>query len=257
MNKGDDKKKAALDSSVIDRSIREKESSDLPNRLKRAIGDEKVAPFARRAGVSESVMRAYLSGEKRPGIDNLHGIAAAAGVSIDYLVTGRSVSLKSDEARPAKAEEPGLPYVSTNDFVYLPLHRNVSASAGNGSVVWDEHDIDHLAFQASFIRQELHANPQSLRLVRINGDSMERLLYSGDMVMVDTSITTLQAEGMYVFRIDDSISVKWLNAMPGGVIRVVSENSVKYPPYEITREQADDHRFQIIGLVRWWAHTQR
>lgn len=86
---------------------------------------------------------------------------------------------------------------------------------------------------------------------------MERLLYSGDMVMVDTSITALQAEGMYVFRIDDLISVKWLNAMPGGVIRVASENAAKYPPYEISREQVDDYHFQIIGLVRWWAHTQR
>lgn len=257
MNKGFKGKKAALHSSVIDRSIREKESSDLPARLKSVVGDEPVAAFARRAGVSESVMRAYLSGEKRPGVDNLHGIADAGGVSIDYLVTGRSTSLESDDASHGKACQAAVSYALTNDFVYLPLHRNVSVSAGNGSVVWDEHDIDHLAFQASFIRQELHANPKSLRLVRVSGDSMERLLYSGDMVMVDTSITALQAEGMYVFRIDDSISVKWLNAMPGGVIRVVAENSTKYPPYEITRGQTDDHHFQIIGLVRWWAHTQR
>lgn len=261
MDNDDDKKRAKKNASVIERPIRIEESGDIALRIKKVIGDEPVAAFARRAKVSESVLRDYMTSDlekrKKPGLDSLRGIADAGGVTIDYLVTGRSVSLKSEEADLTKVEEQGRPYVSANDFVYLPLHRNVSASAGNGSIVWDEHDIDHLAFQASFIRQELHANPQSLRLVRVNGDSMERLLYSGDMVMVDTSITTLQAEGMYVFRIDDSISVKWLYTMPGGVIRVVSENRDKYPTYEITSDQAHDHRFQIIGLVRWWAHTQR
>jgi phage repressor protein C with HTH and peptisase S24 domain len=170
----------------------------------------------------------------------------------DPTLVEKSLQIGTPKARASRAK-----YAQANDFVYLPLHRNVSVSAGNGSIVWDEHDIDHLAFQASFIRHELRANPASLRLVRVSGDSMERLLYSGDMVMVDTSITALQAEGMYVFRIDDSISVKWLNAMPGGVIRVASENAAKYPPYEIAKEQAEGHHFQIIGLVRWWAHTQR
>lgn len=253
MDKGKYGEKATPGAGVHNRSIREKESSDLPPRLKKVIGDEPVAAFARRAGVSESSMRSYLSGEKSPGMDALHAICSAGGVSIDYLVTGKN----HDEAPANVLMSRSSTYAPAGDFVYLPLHRNVSASAGDGSIVWDELDIDHLAFHAAFIRQELRANPASLRLVRIAGDSMERLLYSGDMVMVDTSITALQAEGMYVFRIDDSISVKWLNAMPGGVIRVVSENASKYPPYEITREQADDQRFQIIGLVRWWAHTQR
>lgn len=261
MDNDDGKKRARKGAPVIDRPILDMESGAVALRIKKVIGDEPVAAFARRAQVSESVLRDYVTDDetkrKKPGMENLQRIASAGGVTIDYLVTGRSASLKSDDASAHKAEDTVAPYVSANDFVYLPLHRNVSASAGNGSIVWDEHDIDHLAFQTSFIRQELRANPASLRLVRISGDSMERLLYSGDMVMVDTSITALQAEGMYVFRIDDSISVKWLNAMPGGVIRVVSENTAKYPPYEITREQADDHRFQIIGLVRWWAHTQR
>lgn len=257
MNTEDDENKDNQKGNVHTFPIRKKESGNISVRIKRIIGDEPVAAFARRAQISESTLRDYITDDdakrKKPGMDKLIQIAAAGGVSIDYLVTGKT----HDQAPANVLMSRSAPYAPAGDFVYLPLHRNVSASAGNGAIVWDEHDIDHLAFQASFIRQELRANPKSLRLVRISGDSMERLLYSGDMVMVDTQITALQAEGMYVFRIDDSISVKWLNAMPGGVIRVTSENAAKYPPYEITREQADDHRFQIIGLVRWWAHTQR
>lgn len=261
MNTDDGKKRAGKHEPVHTRPIHNEESGEIARRIKKVIGDEPVAAFARRSKVSESVLRDYMSTDpekrKKPGLDNLHRIADAGGVTIDYIVTGRSTPLGSDEKANPSASQVGAPYAAADNFVYLPLHRNVSASAGNGSIVWDEHDVDHLAFQASFIRQELRANPNTLRLVRVTGDSMERLLYSGDMVMVDTSITALQAEGMYVFRIDDSISVKWLYAMPGGVIRVVSENGGKYPPYEISREQAGAHHFQIIGLVRWWAHTQR
>lgn len=242
MDTGDEQESAAADSSVHKPPITVRESALPAKRIVEVIGSEPVTAFARRCGFSEGLLRKYIKGSM-PGADNAHRISAAAGVTLDWLITGRGPKFQQGRADP--------------DYVYLPLHRNVSASAGNGSVVWDEYDIDHIAFQTSFIRHELRANPQSLRLVRVSGDSMERLLYSGDMVMVDTSITALQAEGMYVFRIDDSISVKWLYAMPGGIIRVVSENSAKYPPYEITKKQAHDHHFQIIGLVRWWAHTQR
>lgn len=157
-----------------------------------------------------------------------------------------------------KAEEPKAHYGHRDsEFVFLPLYRNVSVSAGNGAVVWDETEVDSIAFQDSFIRHELRANPTNLRLVRVTGDSMERLIYSGDIVMLDTSVDYLKGEGMYVFRIDEQIAVKWLYSLPGNVTRVVSENQEKYPPFEIGPDEAKSGRFKIIGLVRWWAHTQR
>lgn len=165
---------------------------------------------------------------------------------------------KSLQISKPKARAPRAKHDTQNDsFVFLPLHRNVFVSAGNGHICWDETEVDSIAFQASFIHRELYTNPENLRLVRVTGDSMERLIYSGDIVMVDTSINYLRGEGMYVFRIDEQISVKWLCSLPGGVTRVVSENQDKYPPFEIGPEESKSERFCIIGLVRWWAHTQR
>lgn len=144
-----------------------------------------------------------------------------------------------------------------SEFDFLPLYRNVSVSSENGAVAWDETGVDSIAFHGSFIRQDLRANPEHLRLLRVTGDSMERLIYGGDIVMLDTSIAQMQGEGMYVFRIDGQVSVKWLYSLPGGVIRVVSENREKYPDYEVGLNEMKSGRFGIIGLVRWWAHTQR
>ncbi|MBW7863066.1 MAG: helix-turn-helix domain-containing protein [Candidatus Hydrogenedens sp.] len=57
-------------------------------RLAELIGSEPVATFAKRCGVPESNIRTYLQG-KRPRVDRLVLIADGAGVSLEWLATGR------------------------------------------------------------------------------------------------------------------------------------------------------------------------
>lgn len=58
-------------------------------RLRACIGEEPVASFARRCGFSEGLIRSYLKEGKQPGMTNLMLIAKAAGVTMDWLATGR------------------------------------------------------------------------------------------------------------------------------------------------------------------------
>lgn len=60
----------------------------LPLRVKEAIGDESARNFALRAGIKPSTLRSIMSGT-RPVIDNLVAIADTAGVSLEWLATGR------------------------------------------------------------------------------------------------------------------------------------------------------------------------
>ena len=60
----------------------------LPARLRLLIGSEPVAAFARRCGLSESVLRTYLKDGRMPPLDKAAAIAAAAGVSVDWLAGG-------------------------------------------------------------------------------------------------------------------------------------------------------------------------
>lgn len=57
-------------------------------RLRQVIGVEHVAAFARLCGLPEATLRSYLNGRK-PVFDKLAKIAAAAGVTLDWLATGR------------------------------------------------------------------------------------------------------------------------------------------------------------------------
>ncbi|MCX8145126.1 MAG: helix-turn-helix domain containing protein [Azovibrio sp.] len=78
------------------------ESDTLSRRLRACIGDEPVAAFARRCGMPEATIRSYLEG-KKPVYDKLARIADAAGVSLEWLATGRGPMRR--EAPPQAAFE--------------------------------------------------------------------------------------------------------------------------------------------------------
>lgn len=64
------------------------ELNGFSERLKRAIGEESVYSFAKRSGITESLLRKYLNGSSLPGLDKLVLISKASGSSIDWLVFG-------------------------------------------------------------------------------------------------------------------------------------------------------------------------
>ncbi len=68
--------------------IPEKESDAFAARLKQAIGDVSVRAFSLKSGVSESTLRAYLTGNSDPSRRALVAMARAADVSVGWLATG-------------------------------------------------------------------------------------------------------------------------------------------------------------------------
>lgn len=68
-------------------------------RLKEAIGDTSINSFAKKARLSEGVLRQYLSGKSSPGLDNLKAISENSGVSLLWLATGRG-SMHEESAPP-------------------------------------------------------------------------------------------------------------------------------------------------------------
>lgn len=86
----------ASDSSVTLRPIPENESDTFPERLRELIGIEKSISFAKRCGFSDSLLGAYVRGEKKPGFENLVVIAEAKNVTLDWLATGREPKFRKD-----------------------------------------------------------------------------------------------------------------------------------------------------------------
>jgi len=134
-------------------------------------------------------------------------------------------------------------------YVALPLYNDIRAAAGHGAVVDQEHPDDALIFNALWLRVEIGARPQDLCLIHVSGDSMEPTLRAGDVILVNRQACRPDREGIYIVRVGDMLLVKRLQALPGGKVKVTSDN----PAFESwTINLADPGAdVVIVGRVVW------
>lgn len=125
---------------------------------------------------------------------------------------------------------------------------DVQASAGDGVIPPDYPEIaDRLTFPANYLRSITRARPEDLSIIGVKGDSMLDTLQHDDVVMIDTTKTSLAYDGLFVLNLDGAVHVKRVTrASRPGWVTIVSDNRSKYPPFE---RAADDVR--VIGKVIW------
>lgn len=120
----------------------------------------------------------------------------------------------------------------------LPL----DASAGPGAFGAQEIPYDTIRFTRRWLR-EMGLEGADLSAIRVEGDSMEPLLRSGDEIFVDRH--KRGGEGVFVVRIGDALHVKQIRASQAGTIALISANDA-YPPLELPRDEVE-----VIGRVVW------
>jgi phage repressor protein C with HTH and peptisase S24 domain len=163
----------------------------------------------------------------------------AAGVSVEWLATG--------EARREPAQGTDLSPPLTEEHVYIPLF-DVTASAGGGAVIEAELIEDTLAFKRSWLLTELRVRPEDLALVHVEGESMEPTLRPGDLILVNRHDTAAR-DGIFLLRLDSTLLVKRLQRLPGGKLKVASDNPA-YEPFVVSMED-DSQDLAIVGRIVW------
>lgn len=225
-----------------------------------------AAPLARASGLSEGVIAKYRRGESDPSRARLVALAAAGGVSVEWLATGRRAA-PSDPAT-AQAEEPaalkyemeagfedprGIAMFAHADqlgpeFVLLPRYE-VRAAAGGGALVHSEQVVDHLAFKSDWVRHRLRRNPAHLGLIEAMGDSMEPTISDGDLLLVDFSENKVKDNAIYALSADGDLIVKRIQRNPiTGSLTIISDNP-RYSP--IVLEGHEAARLRVVGQVCW------
>lgn len=226
--------------------------------------------FAKSLGVSKTTIVNYEKGHRLPDIDFLVQVAKTQHVNLVDLIEERvKDSPVSDEdmlsASPTLVEQ-AIQDLKTADvmqnklgemrkaeatsgYVPIPLY-NVRAAAGNGAVVGQEHVADALQFSEAWIRQELRAAPSDLYLIYVDGESMEPTLRAGDVILLDRRATKPDREGIYILRIDGMLLVKRLQGLPGGILKVSSDNQA-YEAFTVRLAEMQDQDFAILGRVVW------
>ncbi|MDP1675024.1 MAG: S24 family peptidase, partial [Burkholderiales bacterium] len=147
-----------------------------------------VAALSKKAGIAEASIRNYLRGDTEPKGEMIAKLAAGAGVSSAWLFAGKPPMLEVPPPDQYRAEQarPG--------YAYIPVYNVAAGAANNGRAVHEERVVDVLAFKEDWIRQEVRARPSDLRLIYVEGDSMEPDLRAGDIVMLDHTDTMAKRE---------------------------------------------------------------
>ena len=133
------------------------------------------------------------------------------------------------------------PVRESGDFVAVP-RLALDASAGPGAFSAEEISFDSFRFSRRWLR-EMGLEGADLTAIRVEGDSMEPTLRSGDEIFVDRNKRS--GEGIHVVRIGDTLHVKQVQASAPGRITLISANDA-YAPIELERGEVE-----IIGRVVW------
>lgn len=202
-------------------------------RLAALIGSEKPFVWADRIGISKGAFSRIWNEGTVPGPDHLRRIHEAEGVSLDWLLTGEG-PMKRGEG----SELPG-------GFVQVPRYA-ISAAAGGGALVHSEQIVDHIAFKADWLKQQLGLNPAQAAVISVIGDSMEPCLADGDLILIDTSVTRVENNAIYVIQVEGDLLVKRIQKKIDGTVIIKSDNE-RYEP-EIFRGESVE-LLKVVGRM--------
>lgn len=99
------------------------------------------------------------------------------------------------------------------------------------------------------LNRDLIRHPLATFYVRVVGDSMEPIIQSGALIVVDRMLETKDGD-IVIARVDSELCVKRLRMTDDGAVWLSSENTI-YEPIVITEEMD----FEVWGKVSHAIHT--
>ncbi len=229
--------------------------------------------LADRIGVTRGSVQQWELGETAPNRSRRAAVAAALEISEAVLLgleqhpelLAAAVGTVQEQTPrtydvtppPASADTPSLtPIVAwehpddlpEGEYVFIP-RLAVRLSAGHGTD-GGQLDLDFVkakpqAFRAEWIRAQ-RLRPAKLACMTAHGDSMEERIQDGDALVVDTSQTEVMDGKPYALWYEGGERVKRLFRIPGGGLRITSDNK-KYP--DIVLNHTELSHVRIIGRV--------
>ena len=236
---------------------------EINERIARAIqlSGKKKGEVAKACDVANSAVTQWIDGTTkslRPS--SLYALAALTGFNARWLAIG-----EGPERPIERPIEPNAELIGTmagwdsktplgDDEVAIPLYKEVELAAGGGATEVIEVPGRLLRFAKSTLRE---ASVQEANAVcaTIKGRSMERLIMDGATIGIDIGTKNIEDGEIYAFDQDGMLRVKYLYRLPGGGVRVRSENDEEFPDETLTAEEFASIR--MLGWVFWWSTLRR
>ena len=178
------------------------------------------------AGVTPEHLASYIAGRAKPPFELVARLAAAKTVSLDWLASG-------DGPREADGEQP-------DGFVMIPIARDADADA--------EAPGDPVLFSTGFLHGLGAADFDRLRIVVQRGAANEPVIRDGEAMLVDTTVTRIADDGLYVFPRDGKYLARFVETFVDRRVALKPRNT-EYGTQTLSADDAG--RLQIFGRVCW------
>lgn len=139
-----------------------------------------------------------------------------------------------------------------NDEIAVPFFKKIRFSAGARAEIEIPQNGPRLRF-GKYTLRSAGVNPVNAIAAVVHGNSMERLIMNGSTIGIDTGSTEVIDGEIYAFMQSNMLRVKYLYNLPGGGIRMRSENVVEHPEELLMPQEMAQENFHIIGWVFWWS----
>lgn len=139
-----------------------------------------------------------------------------------------------------------VPIKKIDDYITIQQYTDVRGAMGKGAYLLEtEGEVIDWRVSPEWANNQLPANTgiENLRIITGLGDSMKGLYNSGDPLIVDTGIKSVDFDAVYFFRVGDEGYVKRLQKTPGGIL-VISQNT-DYRDWAISPEMD----LEVFGRV--------
>lgn len=215
---------------------------------------------------SKGMVYNILSGKTNPDnvrASTVEAICTALAISPMWLLTGKGPMEPApvDTTRRTAVREDSPPYLRpitgwdrpddlpAQSFAFLP-HLDAYMSAGNGGPSADAVEATDKAtpFRSDYLRRK-GWSPATHYTMRCKGDSMEPTIQDGAPVVIDTSDEgrRIRSGRVYAIAFDGERLLKRLDRLPGGMLRIRSDNpSTMYAPFEVPEAS-----IEVIGRAVW------
>lgn len=216
-----------------------KKIDDFGSRLRLAMAQAKVSrkDLAAKLGISVQAIGMVISGQSKAfTAENNANAAEFLGCSSMWLATGDGDI----------SSQVNVVIESSRDEITIPQFDAIGAM-GNGLVLRDQSGvIESWKVSTEWLNKnvKVHSGLKNLAIVTGFGDSMRPMFNSGDPLLVDIGVNTVEFDAIYFFRVGNEGFIKRLQRIPGDGIRAISENK-GYEGWTIK----PDMDFEVFGRV--------
>lgn len=165
----------------------------------------------------------------------------------DGLITSTPVQGISNNIPYQLAQKYELTPFDKSDFIQFQL-LNIKSIFGKDFNAAYRHDVRLVDISRKWAFTHLGYNIEHIALITVVGDAMSPSFNDSDVLFIDTSINQYENEGVYCFFGEANVlTVKRLQRLTSGDIRVISDNHIHYTSEIVPKEAIKDIR--ICGKV--------